>query len=57
MKLPQPVLPDAFIPVFLRLTRANTPFTTVEGAQKEIHDLALRPRSTPRQGACVATSR
>ncbi|MDH2445138.1 alpha/beta hydrolase [Amnibacterium sp. CER49] len=39
------LIPDALIPVYLRLTHANAPFMTAEGAEKEVHEQALRPVS------------
>ena len=38
-------VPRSIIPVYLRLTRANAPFVSVEGAQRRIRERALRPRA------------
>lgn len=38
------VLPDAVVPIALRLMRANRAFVTAEGARKRIRERELRPR-------------
>ena len=37
------VVPDAFVPLALRLLRANRPFVTAEGARRRIRERELRP--------------
>lgn len=39
-----PVLPDALVPVVLRLMRANRTFVTAEGARRRIRERELRPK-------------
>ncbi|GAA4655958.1 alpha/beta hydrolase fold domain-containing protein [Arthrobacter cryoconiti] len=42
------ILPEALVPVFLRLTQANAAFLTESGARRRLHERTLRPaRSGP----------
>ncbi|MBB2903318.1 acetyl esterase/lipase [Kineococcus radiotolerans] len=38
-------LPDRAVPLYLRLSRANRPYATAEGARQRLQDAILRPRS------------
>lgn len=45
MVIPDALIPDALIPAYLRLTRADAPFSTVAGARKAVEEQTLRPAS------------
>ncbi|WP_369070160.1 alpha/beta hydrolase fold domain-containing protein [Kineococcus terrestris] len=37
-------VPDALVPLYLRLSRADRPYATVEGARRRLREATLRPR-------------
>lgn len=39
------IVPEALVPIFLRATRANTPFLSVDSARRAIRSAELRPES------------